>query len=199
MLGKSTLMVDSDSVVCPKCNVGFAPDTAVCPICKIPLVSEDESDELVDEFSEIPAPIILDDDLSSLNKLRTADVGWVHHLQDELAEARIPHCIEQSQPRRMVFSVYVRPEDLPRAKEIDERVFAREVPDGEGMSHAEDLDFSSCPGCGNRLGENDLKCSSCGLDLSPTDRRKCSNCEEVIEVNITVCPYCGCKVDWNKV
>jgi RNA polymerase subunit RPABC4/transcription elongation factor Spt4 len=185
-------MADSDSVVCPKCKVGFAPDTAICPICKIPLTSEDDFE---DEPGETPEPIILDDDISSLQKLRTADVNWIHHLQHKLAEAGIPHCIEQSAPRRMLFSVYVRPEDLPRAKDIDEKVFAEEVPDSEGMRQAEDLDFSSCPACGNRLGENDLKCSSCGLDLSPTERRKCSNCDEVIETDVAVCPRCGCEID----
>ncbi len=185
-------MADYHSVVCPKCKVGFAPDTEVCPICKIPLVSGDEFEE---ESGETPKPIILDDDISSLKEVRSADVNWIRHLQDKLAEAGIPHCIEQSAPRKMLFSVYVRPDDLSRAKEIDEKVFAEEVPDGEGMADVEDLDFLSCPGCGNRLGENDLKCSSCGLDLSPTERRKCSNCDEVIEANVAVCPHCGYEVD----
>jgi hypothetical protein len=195
-MNQGGFMADPDSVVCSKCKVGFAPGTETCPICKIPLVSEDEFE---DEPGETPEPIILDDDISSLKELRTADVDWIHHLQDKLAEAGIPHCIEQSAPRRMLFSLYVRPEDLDRAKDIDEKVFAVEVPDGEGMPHAEDLDFSSCPACGNRLEENDLKCSSCGLDLSPTDRRKCSICDEVIEANAAVCPRCGCDIDWSKV
>jgi RNA polymerase subunit RPABC4/transcription elongation factor Spt4 len=188
-------MADSDSVVCPKCKVGFAPDTAICPICKIPLVSEDEFE---DEPGETPEPVILDDDISSLKELRTADVDWIHHLQDKLAESRIPHRIEQSDSPRMLFSVYVRPEDLPRAKDIDEKVFAVEVPDGEGMPHVEDLDFSSCPGCGNRLGEKDLKCSSCGLDLSPTGGWWCGNCDEVVEFKVAVCPHCGCGIDWSE-
>jgi len=188
-------MADSDSVFCPKCNVGFAPDTAICPICKVPLTSEDVFE---DEPGEIPEPVILEDDISSLKELRTAGVGWIHHLQDKLAEARIPHRIEQSHPPRMLFSVYVRPEDLPTAKDIDEKVFAVEVPDSEGLPQVEDLDFSSCPGCGNRLGENDLKCSSCGLDLSPTDHWKCSNCDEVIEINVAVCPHCGYDIDSSK-
>ena len=193
-------MADYDSVVCPKCKVGFAPDTAICPICKIPLVSEGEfEDEFYEEPGETPKPIILDDDISSLKELRTADVDWIHHLQDKLAEAGIPHCIEQSAPRRMLFSVYVRPEDLPRAKDIDEKVFAEEVPDGEGMPDVEGLDFSSCPGCGNWLGDNDLKCSNCGLNLSPPDRRKCPNCGEMIEANVRVCPHCGRDVDWSNV
>ena len=188
-------MADFDSVFCPKCKVGFAPGIRVCPFCKIPLASKQMIEE---EPDDIPEPLILDDDISSLIELRTADVGWIHHLQDKLAEARIPHCIEQSAPRRMLFSVYVRPEDLPRAKDIDGKVYAVEVPDGEQMPHTEDLDFSSCPGCGNRLGENDLKCSSCGLDLSPTNRWKCSNCDEVIEVNVAVCPHCGCDMNWSE-
>ncbi len=188
-------MADFDSVFCPKCKVGFAPDTAICPICKVSLFSEDEFE---DEPEEIPEPILLDDDLSSLKELRQADVAWIHHLQDKLAEAGIPHRIEQFDPPHMFFSIYVLPDDLPRAKDIDQKVFAEEVPDTEGMPHVEDLDFSACPGCGNRLGENDLTCSSCGLDLSPTDRRKCSNCDEVIEGNAEVCPYCGSECDQSK-
>jgi RNA polymerase subunit RPABC4/transcription elongation factor Spt4 len=188
-------MADFDSVFCPQCKVGFAPDTVICPICKIPLVSEDEFE---DEPGETPEPVILEDDSSSLKELRTADVGWIHHLQDKLAEAGIPHRIEQSDPPSMLFSVYVRPEDLPQAKDIDKKLFAVEVPEGREMPHVEDLDFSSCPGCGNRLGEKDLKCSSCGLDLSPADRWRCSDCNEVIEVNVPVCPHCGCGIDWSE-
>jgi hypothetical protein len=85
-------MAGADSVFCPKCNVGFAPDTAVCPICKIPLASQNEYEG---ELDETPEPVILDDDLSSLKELRTAGVDWIHHLQDKLAEAGIPHRIEQ--------------------------------------------------------------------------------------------------------
>ena len=103
-------------------------------------------EEFEDEPDETPKPIILDDDISSLKELRRADIDWIHHLQDKLAEAGIPHCIEQSAPRRMLFSVYVRPEDLPRAKEIDEKVFAVEVPDGGGMPHARGSRFLVLPG-----------------------------------------------------
>jgi hypothetical protein len=194
MLNEGTFMADLGEVVCPKCKVGFSPDTAICPICKIPLISKGEPE---DEFSETPAPVILDDDLSSLKELRTADIDWIHHLQDKLAESGIPHRIELSGPRRF-FSVYVRPEDLSRAKDIDEKVFAVEVPESEGMLPIEGLDFWSCPGCGNRLGEKDLKCSSCGLVLSPPDVWRCSNCNGVVEVNVAVCPYCGCDIDWSK-
>ncbi|HUL29649.1 MAG TPA: zinc ribbon domain-containing protein [Thermodesulfobacteriota bacterium] len=188
-------MADYDSVYCPKCKVGFAPDTAICPICKVPLTSEDEFE---DEDREIPEPVIIEDDLSSLKKLRTADPAWIHRLQDRLAVAAIPHRIEQYDPPGMSFSIYVRPGDFSLAKDIDERVFAAEVPDGEGMPHIEDLDYSSCPGCGSWLGENDLKCSSCGLNLSPIDRRRCPGCDEVIEANVTVCPYCGYEIESSK-
>ena len=185
-------MADLDSVVCPQCKVGFAPDTAVCPICKIPLVSADES-------GETPAPVILTDDLTSLEGLRTADSDWIHHLQDKLAEAGIPHRIEVSDGRRMFFSVYVRPEDLSRAKEVDDEVFALEVPDSEGMPRVEELDFWSCPGCGSPLGEKELKCSNCGLVLSPTEGWRCSRCSGVVGLNAAVCPHCGSDIDWSKV
>ncbi len=188
-------MADFDSVVCQKCKVGFAPDTAICPICKVPLVSEDEFE---DDLSETPEPVILDDDLSSVEELRTARVDWVHHLQDKLAEAGIPHRIELSDPRRRFFSVYVRPGDLPRAKDIDDKVFALEVPESEGMRHIEDLDFWSCPGCGNRLEEKDLKCSSCGLVLFPTEGWRCRNCNEEVQFKVAMCPHCGFGIHWSN-
>ncbi len=188
-------MADYDSVYCPKCRVGFAPNTAICPICKIPLASVEE---LGDDPGKIPEPVIVDDDLSSLQKLRAADVGWIHHLQDKLAETGIPHRIEPSDPLRMLFSVYVRPEDLSRAKNIDEKVFAVEVPDSEGMPPVEDLDFSSCPGCGNRLGEQDTQCRSCGLVLLPTEGRRCRDCHEEVEFKVAVCPRCGADIDWSS-
>ncbi len=158
-------MADLDEVFCPKCGVGFAPDTAICPICNIPLVSEAEAEH---EESETPEPVILDDAVSSLEKLRTGGVEWIRHLQDRLAAEGIPHRIEPYDLRGMFFSVYVRSEDLPHAKKIDDEVFTAEVPDSEGMQQIEDLDFSVCPGCGSPLGEKDLKCSSCGLNLSPS-------------------------------
>ena len=156
-------MADIQEVFCPRCKIGFAPDTAVCPICKTSLVPEEE-------VSEPPAPVILTDDLSSLEILRAADLDWIHHLQDKLAEADIPHHVELLDPRRTLFSVYVRPEDHARAKEIDAKVFAVEVPEAEGMPRVEELDFWSCPGCGHPLGEKDLKCRSCGLVLTGWDK-----------------------------
>ena len=188
-------MTDFDSVVCPNCKVGFAPDTVICPICKNPLLSEDEFE---DEPGETPEPVILEDDLSSLKKLRTADVDWIHHLQGKLAEAGIPHRIEVSNPLYRFFSLYVRLDDLPRAKDIDDKTFWVEVPGSEGMPHVEDLDFWSCPGCGNRLGEKDLKCSNCGLILYPTEGWRCSNCNEEVEFEVAVCPNCGCGIDWSE-
>ena len=189
-------MADLDSVVCPRCKVGFSPDTAVCPICKIALVSEDRfEDESEDELQETPAPVILTDDLSSLKKLRTADPEWISHLQEKLAEAGIPHRIEMAEHRLMHCTVYVRQEDLLKAKEIDDKVFAQEVPDAEGMSRPEELDFWTCPACGNRLGERDLKCNSCGLVLYPTEGWRCRNCAEVVGVDVKVCPHCGAGID----
>ena len=192
-------MANFDSVVCPRCKVGFAPDTVLCPICKIPLASEEElEDESEDEVEETPAPVILADDLSSLEKLRTGATDWIHHLQDKLAEAGIPHRIELSEHRLTVCSVYVRPEDLPRAKDIDDKVFAQEVPDAEGIPRAEELDFWSCPGCGSRLGEKDLECSSCGLVLFPPEGWRCRNCNVLVEVGVKVCPHCGGPIAWSE-
>jgi RNA polymerase subunit RPABC4/transcription elongation factor Spt4 len=175
-----------EEVICPRCNVGFAPGTVRCPICKTAVVSKSE-------YRAAPHPIVLQDDLSSLVKLRTADVKRVYRLQDGLTEAGIPHRTELSDPPhiRRSFSIYVRPGDIPRAQAIDEKVFTAIVPESEGMCRMEELDFWTCPACGNRLREKDLTCSSCGLVFSPPDDRHCSRCGEMIAIDAAVCPHCG--------
>jgi len=185
-------MVNLDPVVCPKCKVGFAPGTVLCPICKVRLVSGSESREAL-------APPVLTVDSSSLEELRTASSDWIRHLQDKLTHEEIPHRTELSDRREMIFSVYVRPEDLPRAKNIDQEVFASEVPGSKEMALVEDVDFSSCPGCGNRLGDRDRECSGCGLVLFPTEGWRCRNCNGTVEVDIDICPHCGAGIDWTKV
>jgi RNA polymerase subunit RPABC4/transcription elongation factor Spt4 len=34
--------------------------------------------------------------------------------------------------------------------------------------------------------------------LSPPDVLRCSNCNGLVEVNVAVCPHCGCDVDRGK-
>ena len=193
MLYEGTIVTHFDGVICPQCNIGFAPDTARCPICKGYLVPKDE-------YKAAPDPIILNDDLSSLAKLRTDGVDWITHLQAKLAEAGIPHLTVPSDPPRirLSFSIYVRPEDLARAKAIDDKVFAKEVPESEGMRRVEELDFWSCPACGNRLGEKDLTCDSCGLALSPPDVQWCGTCSEMLAADVAKCPRCGSSVSMNR-
>jgi RNA polymerase subunit RPABC4/transcription elongation factor Spt4 len=175
-----------EEVICPRCNVGFAPDTVRCPICKTAVVTKSD-------YHATPSSVALQGDLSSLVKLRTAGVKWIYRLQDRLTEAGIPDRTELADPpdMRRSFTIYVRPEDLPRAKSIDDELFAKEVPESEGMCRVEGLDFWTCPACGNRLGEKDLTCNSCGLVLSPPEDRHCGRCGEMIAIDAAVCPHCG--------
>lgn len=184
-------MGDLQPAVCPKCKIGFAPDTVVCPICKVELTSGDEP-------SAAPAPVVLQDDLSSLEELRTAAADWIGHLEDKLAQARIPYRTVLVDPVYKQLSVYVRPDDLPKAKDIDHEVFTLEVPGTEGIPRPEAIDFSTCPGCGSRLGERDQVCSECGLALFPSEGWTCRNCNGPVEVNVEVCPHCGARIDWEK-
>src|SRR4030067_3400875 len=86
---KVTIVTHFEEVVCPRCNIGFAPDTVQCPICKIVVVTKSE-------YRATPHPVVLHDDLSSLAKLRTAGVKLIYRLQDELTEAGISHRTGQS-------------------------------------------------------------------------------------------------------
>lgn len=177
-------MEDTDPLFCPQCKIGFAPNTASCPVCKIALVSKDE-------LSEDRAPVTLQDDLSSLAQLRTEIIAWVRHLEEKLAEAGIPYRTEMSDHGYPYLSVYVRPEDFPRAKRIDHEVFLMEVPGAEELPPVENLDFRSCPGCGKQIGESDRECSGCGLVLVPGEHWGCRHCNRVVEVSLDVCPNCG--------
>jgi RNA polymerase subunit RPABC4/transcription elongation factor Spt4 len=181
-------MAHLEEVVCPQCNIGFAPDTVRCPICKTVVVKKSE-------YRATSYPIVLHDDLSSLAKLQTAGVKLIYRLQDELTKAGIPHRTELADAPdiRRSFSIYVRQEDLTRAQGIDEKVFAAMVPESEGMRRLEDLDFWSCPACGNRLGEKDLTCDSCGLALSAPEVRFCGTCNEMLASDVAKCPRCGAR------
>ena len=186
-------MIHFEEVFCPSCNIGFAPDTVRCPICKTAVVTRTE-------YRATPHPVILHDDLSSLVKLRTAGVKLIYRLQDGFAEAGIPYRTELADPPhiRRFFSIYVRPADLSQVQAIDEKVFISVVPEGEGMHRVEDLDFWSCPACGNHLGEQELSCRNCGLVLSPPEGRPCGRCGGMITIDAPACSHCGCHIGWRN-
>jgi len=185
-------MVNFDPIYCPQCKLGFAPETELCPSCKIALVPADELEEL-----EMPFPF--QDDLANFEQLRVATAGWIQHLQEKLEEAEISYRTKTTNYDRTLLAVYVRPEDLKRAKKIDHEVFAAEVPGSGDVLPVEKLDFWSCPACGHQLAENDQKCGECGLALFPTEGWTCSSCKGEIEVDMKVCPHCGESIEWDEV
>lgn len=155
----------SAPLFCPECESEYLPSATECADCRVPLVHEHE-------LGASPA-----DDLppaSELTLLRAASIGWVRSLSDRLSEAGLPHRIEaavsddedtQRPGASLPYGVYLRPDDVPAALEVDADFMREQIPD-----LPEHVDVSAgggegCPACGDAVPANANECPSCGLAL----------------------------------
>ena len=181
-------MLNLNPVFCPKCKLGFSPATVSCPSCGLELVPEEEiaADDNIE--SEI--------DVSDLILLRTEQVHWIQNLVDRLGETEIPFRVLSHNVGGAV-SVYVRNEDLERARRIDHEVYKLEVQGTEELRYSRDLEFGSCPACGASLEKLEKECRSCGLIMSGRGWR-CTNCQGELEGDEEVCSHCGEEINWDE-
>jgi hypothetical protein len=100
--------------------------------------------------------------------LRGATFEWAHALSERLAAAEIECRVESTSEVRSRdggWAVYVRPEDLERAREIDRDVLRQVMPDLPEDFDPSALDTSRCPACGEPVAEGAAECAGCGLAL----------------------------------
>lgn len=153
--------------VCPRCREEYLHSVSVCVHCDVTLVL---AGELV-EASEPGLP-----PSSELHCLRACDGGWAVALSELLREAGIPHRVDRvaSSPEggRHAYAVWIRRDDLERARPIDEAHAARQVPDFPEDVDAEYREAElheggdqACPACGERVEPHHDECSGCGLFL----------------------------------
>ena len=183
-------MENVNPVFCPKCKLGFSPETFVCPSCGIELVEEGEFDRDAGEAEP-------GSEVSGLNLLRVCDSSWSEKLLEALSAENVPF---RSVPQigSSMMSIYVADEYLELAQRIDHMVFQSQVPDAVSVPYAKDLKFGVCPACGASLGELDRDCASCGLVMSGRGW-VCTSCKGALEGEEDECPHCGEKVNWDKI
>lgn len=183
-------MESLDPVYCPKCKLGFSPQTRLCPSCGIALVLKADLDAATDTADS-------ETDVSDLNRLRTCDFSWGENLLGKLTESGISFRALPQLGSGMI-SIYVADEFLDEARRIDHAVFQAQVPGTESVQYAKDLSFGACPACGAALGEHDKECRSCGLVMSGSGWI-CTSCQGELEGEEAHCSHCGEKVNWDKI
>lgn len=162
--------------VCPQCGSEFVPRVETCVDCGSPLVWADQ--RVLEMQQAGAAPADSSDELpEDAVPLRQAGLSWIDHLARALSDRGIqPFIREEVTPdpdpassRRLgsfgqgwYYTLYVRPEDLDLAEEIDKEVYAREMP---GTGRADVNETNNCPACGASLRSSDTACSSCGLEI----------------------------------
>ena len=145
--------------VCPECRVEYVHEAVECSDCGVALVAPEA---LGSAGSGLP-------EASELAMLRAERGGWIQRLADALHAEGIPHRI-QSAPAPAgaggapVFAVFVRTEDLLRAREVDAAVLHAQLPE-LGELGAEPTSEEHCPACGHELASDAAECPDCGLSF----------------------------------
>lgn len=156
-----------DPVFCPECRAEYLWSATLCAECEVALVPASELDGSASE--ELPP-------VSELVCIRAAAVGWCRALSEHLVEAGISHRIEVAESddedgsvRRpganLPYGVYVRPEDVGAASEVDAAFMRRQIPDMPEAEGGEAGADDTCPACGEATGPGVQECPECGLAL----------------------------------
>jgi len=159
--------------VCPNCGSEFQIWVERCLDCGTSLVTAVPGSEprqaapAAPEEPAIPPGCV---------HLRTAAVGWIRQLSEDLDEAGIRHWITPPQWRRDP-SLFILPADEEAARRIDRARYAVEVPGVEAeealpqpfrlrqRDPADDLDVKVCPRCGDEYLLRVETCVDCGVAL----------------------------------
>lgn len=109
--------------------------------------------------------------------LRSAAVGWIRRLSEDLDDAGIRHWVTPPEWRRDP-SLFILPSDQEAATRIDQTRYGIEVPDvvaGDARPRppvrrrrepsADDLDVKLCPSCGGEYQLWAETCADCGVPL----------------------------------
>ena len=160
--------------ICPQCEAEYLATASECVECRVALVHPEQLASA--EVEDLPRA-------SELTCIRAASVAWTRALSGRLSEAGIPHRVEairehadaddddsvRKRPNfRLPCGVYVRPDDLRAAAEIDADFMRSQIPDlpdGHEMSGGSQ-DAESCPACGERVSLDTRECPGCGLMLA---------------------------------
>ncbi|HEX6864872.1 MAG TPA: hypothetical protein VF414_18720 [Thermoanaerobaculia bacterium] len=144
--------------------------------------------------------------------IRTAAVGWIRRLSEDLDDAGIGHWITPPEWRRDP-GLYVLPSDEDAAFRVDQARYAIEVPDvgaadaqprpaarPRRRDPADDLDVKVCPRCGGEYQLRVETCVDCGValvrpwDLEAAHQREAARAVPAaprVSDDPEACPACG--------
>jgi predicted amidophosphoribosyltransferase len=159
--------------VCPACGSEFQMRMERCLDCGASLVVALPGADPRDAFEAHEEPAIPPDCVH----LRTAAVGWIRRLSEDLDEAGIRHWATPPEWRRDP-SLYVLPDDQEAALRVDRARYEVEVPGitaedalpqapvrPRRRDPADDLDVKLCPRCGGEYQLWAEVCADCGVAL----------------------------------
>lgn len=151
---------------CPDCGEEYVHHAAQCADCGVALVLEPPS---------VGGPVGALPERDRLVAVRSGETSWVRGLAEELSAAGIPSRVErgESEPSRRGhgprLTLYVRPEDAPRAAEIDATYARTQVPDLPEEASSGWAETEGCPACGTALADDAAECPECGLVIAPAE------------------------------
>lgn len=155
--------------VCPKCGSEFQPHVTQCIDCgsatetrlESPLGGLEAAPEERDDLS-VPSE-------GEACSVRVGDYPAALDLAAWLEEHGVPCRVRRHSTERRSYAVWVAPEDLERALELDRENFAAQVPDAPDMPI--ELPADRCPACGARIAPTAPECPDCGLvvDYAPEE------------------------------
>ena len=164
--------MDSGMKICPRCRCEYFATVEQCADCGVALVdpgnlpAEPTTEELPPASEMVP--------------LRIASVPFASALSDMLQAAGISHRLDSAsvakedekdgrarrQSHDQGVAVFVLPEDLEAAREIDAEFLRVQIPDQPAdPSHSEE----HCPACGDPLAPDAAECPGCGLPFLEVD------------------------------
>jgi predicted amidophosphoribosyltransferase len=154
--------------MCPRCREEYLATVELCVHCGVALVA---AGELPPEEQAAPLP-----PLEELVRVRVENPVWIQTLADHLAEEGIPSRVELldgdgpvARRHGAPCALYVRPDDVERARQVDEELLRVQLPDlpegaDTGWSEAE-----GCPACGAAVDAHATECPDCGLGFAEDD------------------------------
>jgi hypothetical protein len=148
---------------CPRCREEYVATAITCVDCGVALVSEGELGEA--PVTELPAS-------DALVQVRVENPVWIRALAERLAEEGIPSRVELLDSDSLAArrhgapcSLWVRPEDAERARQVDAALRRSQLPDLPEDASPEWRDAEGCPACGSALEPEAAECSECGLSF----------------------------------
>ncbi|UCH83344.1 MAG: zinc ribbon domain-containing protein [Candidatus Latescibacterota bacterium] len=182
-------MMEEPVKVCSQCGEEYSIKAEVCADCGGTLV-------LPQDYEKRHVPLAEGEEV---HLVREGPVGYLQELEVEMKKKGIRAVIQflggtpGTCPSKTRYGLYVRPNDLDAAKEIDHDYWIKGAPDkGASFRYDEQELKGVCPACDTAIPDNTVECPECGLVVRyDDDVATCPECNTPVGDEIEKCPKCG--------